>query len=134
MCSDELSEDVRIFVAKYVWTFEELQILARASSGGDVDLDEIAIALALNPDQLRIAAAALRDRGLLVQTGSAAFRFEGMNAEVTSVVTRLIAEYEANPVSVVRLLSSNSLTRLRAAVSQAFRKPEGKGTRGGSES
>jgi len=125
MRSHELSAEVRLFVAKYVWTFEELRILTVFRAGDDANLSQIENQLGVSSFQARHAVEALCTRGLLERRGNDSFRVQAQ-AEIRAAVLQVVSLCDADPAALVQLLSANALGRVRAAAHATFRRRGGK--------
>jgi len=121
MCPHELRAEVRAFVAKYLRTYEELQVLAVLGDGENVSLAQIENQLGVSRAQARLVTDALRARGVLEQNQNGTFHLAA-RSEIRNAVSRIVVLCDADPTVLIQLLSANALARVRVAAHEAFRR------------
>ena len=131
----ELDEQLRLFLHDSVKSFEELEVLLfLAQNEGRFSAQAITIALNATAGSLDAALEELVSVGGLLDVvqGSAGllYRFVPRDEVVRQRVAELAAAYAERRMSVVQMLSANSLERLRRAamrrLADAFRLERGK--------
>jgi hypothetical protein len=124
-------EPIRQFLSEYVDSFDELDALAvLVDRAGACEDDALAAVVRASPEALEETLERLESRGMIVRSADAA-------------VVRLVLEdprlaeavalYRSDPVSVLKIMNTLAIERLRAGATRAFadafvlrrRKPDG---------
>lgn len=127
----ESDERLRLFLHESVKSYEELEALLFLAQNPDREFDAGAVTLALNAasGSLHDALEALADRGQLVQVTASStgtlYRYAPIDESLRQLVTDLELAYAERRMSVVQMLSTNALERVRHAamrrLADAFR-------------
>lgn len=114
---------VRSFVEERIHTLEQLEILLllHARPSCSPTIAQLAQELRLTPEQVSSGLDGLRAAGLLsagAQDGCA--RYQPESAALAAQVDALAAAYQSSRVSLIVLISSNAMDRVRNAGLRAF--------------
>jgi len=138
MAESSLPTDVQAFLRDRMESYEQLEILlllrTRRSHfwtpggvSGELHMPELVAERAL---------LALRQHGLLsveVLQDSHRFRYGPENAELEALVEKLVEAYTDHRIEVVRLMTANSIERLRARAARTFASAFLLGQKGGKD-
>ncbi len=121
----ELPPEVRALLLEHVDSFEQLDLLLLLHRERDADWTAAELC-----DRLRIPRAVVdASLGLLCMRGlvrqrparkPAAFVYAPASSGLDQAVSRLATAYSERPVSVIRLMSSNAIQRMRSGAFRAF--------------
>ena len=115
--------DVRAFLAEYVDSIEQLEILLllRGYPDRHWTAEETAARLYGNPQSAARRLARLRENRLLAAAADApGYRYDPASAELAAAVDRLAETYRERRVAVTTLIASRPMDNVRA-FSEAFR-------------
>jgi hypothetical protein len=122
--SAAVPDDVKAFLARYVDSVEQLEILLLLHQHPDMEWTPEATATRLygNPESAARRLARLRDDRLLTRRShpAASYRYDPASAELAGAVARLAETYRERRVAVITLLASRPMDNVRA-FSEAFR-------------
>jgi hypothetical protein len=117
-------ERLKRFLYDKVENLEELAILAwlRVQGTAALPIDVIAAEVQLPVSVSALALEQLHRRGLVWRSESLprTFRFQADNAETSELVELLMAAYERDPASLMALMGSSAIERIRSAAWQTF--------------
>jgi hypothetical protein len=120
--NDDLDQ-LKAFLFEQVETLEELAILACLHERGSEGATQAAVAQAIGfpPAVTERALEQLSTRGTITCSAlePAEYRFEPPDA-TRAMFARVFAEYHANPLSVMRLMTANAIERVRTAALRTF--------------
>lgn len=124
MLEDAELEAFKKFLFEHVVDLEELQILARFqrdAGRGPFTEEEVAAATGLPLSTTRDTLRRLSARGLLAPSATepAVYRY-GVDGAARELLDRLLSEYEANPLQVLGLMTTNAIERVRTSAMRAF--------------
>jgi hypothetical protein len=134
--SDDANDPLRLFLFERVSSYEELEALLFLAQNEERELTdaEVAAALGAPVDPIEEALRGLASRGELVEAtqraGLALYRYAPRDEARRARVDELRQAYAERRLSVVRMMSSNAVERVRGAAMQrladAFRVQRGK--------
>ena len=116
-------ERLKRFLYDKVENLEQLAILAWLHTNGDgLSAAEIARQVLLPIEVTRHALDRLKSRGLVasVPAPSGHFRFHAEDAETAELVELLLQTYQRDPATMVALMGSSAIERIRSAAWQTF--------------
>lgn len=120
----DLSEDVRALLYEHIESYEQLEtlLLLRRERHEEWTAERLAARLHVGIELVERALADLRASGLVTATGagSARFVYSPASSGLDTAAGRLDREYAERPLLVIRLMSANSLQRLRTAALHTF--------------
>ena len=122
MATDEIPPDVQRFLYERITSYEQLEILVRlAESPAGQDLNSLASALGISPDAALEALTTLVDAKLVARLGGEqAYRYAPRELALDTVAKQLAALYRAQRFAVVKVMTDNSLQRLRGSALHTF--------------
>jgi hypothetical protein len=116
-------ERLKRFLYDKVENLEQLAILAWLHANGDsLSAEQIARQVLLPIGVTRHALDCLKSRGLVASlpARSEYFRFQAEDAETAELVELLLQAYQRDPASMVALMGSSAIERIRSAAWQTF--------------
>jgi predicted ArsR family transcriptional regulator len=123
MGDEAISKDVREFLARYIHSVAQLEVLLTLHSHADQDWDASRLAreLAIDGDAATMYLEDLSSRGLLTydRTGTPTFRY-GPTSDLRTTIERLSETYTKRRVAVITLIFSKPVDDVRS-FSDAFR-------------
>lgn len=124
MTSTPISDDVRAFLREHIETYEELQLLLLLHSEGSSTwtADLLAGRLSLADDALSESLGALQTRHLVERLLVGAEERYQLPAEIArnESLRRLATLYASHTIEIIKLMSSNSIDRIRTAALRSF--------------
>jgi predicted DNA-binding transcriptional regulator YafY len=122
--TSDLPEDVRALLYEHIESYEQLEtlLLLRRERHEEWTAEKLAARLHVGIELIERGLAGLRASGLVGATGagSARFAYRPASSGLDAAAGRLDHEYAERPVLVIRLMSANSLQRLRTAALHTF--------------
>jgi hypothetical protein len=118
MTEHEISQYLQVFIRNYVESYEQLEILIRLRAHPDRTWTHHSISSASGIDET-LAEESLHflcAQGLLraeVSTHAMLFRYEPQSSELDALAGRLVEAYDTERLAVMRLMTANSIERLR---------------------
>jgi predicted ArsR family transcriptional regulator len=120
---DTFPEDLRRFIAEYISSVEQLEVLLLLKNRADRDwsAEEISQALSSQPSAIRMRLNDLTSHGLLQQKmGAERFRYQPATPELDRLTVQLAEAYHLRRVSIITLIYSTPRTQVQA-FADAFR-------------
>jgi hypothetical protein len=125
MIEPDIPQDLQIFMRDHLESYEQLEILIRLRAHPERTWAPHSISSELRIDEA-ISEEALRflcRQGLLgVDIGKQAllFKYEPKSSELDALVGRLVQAYDTERLAVMRLMTANSIERLRTKALKKF--------------
>lgn len=125
MADAEPTEELQRFLREHIETYEQLEIvlLLRHRSGQSLDCDAISVELRLPEAVAEEALDALSQRELVTRTPAAAgplFSYRPETPHLAELVSALAQLNHDRRLDVMRLMTANSIERLRAKAASTF--------------
>jgi ornithine cyclodeaminase/alanine dehydrogenase-like protein (mu-crystallin family) len=119
-----VSEDVRAFLREQIETYEELEVLLflQRETLGPWSVDSLRAQLRLDPSVLCDVLTALRGRKLINSSFDGFEEGYQLSAEAANneTLAHLAALFENQSIEVIKLMSANSIDRIRTAAVRSF--------------
>ncbi|HEY3654078.1 MAG TPA: hypothetical protein VGL34_03735 [Steroidobacteraceae bacterium] len=124
MTSTPISDEVRAFLREHIETYEELEVLLllQREAQGPWTADLLAARLHITPAALGEALTALRGRRFVESLSVRAEEHYRLPADVArnETLSRLAGLYASHTIEIIKLMSSNSIERIRTAALRSF--------------
>ncbi len=124
MTSAPISAEVQSFLREYIETYEELEVLLllQREASGPWTADSLAARLRIPLAALGDALAALRGRKLVESIPAGLEEHYRLPVEVarSQTVVRLASLYANQSIEIIKLMSANSIERIRTAALRSF--------------
>lgn len=138
MADPILDADVQAFLRDRIESYEQLEILVllRARRGEALTPSAVALELHISESDAELALRALCRQGLLnvmLSPDLLLFRYQPQNPELAALGDRLTSAYAERRLEVVRLMTANSIERLRARALKTFANAFLLGKKGGKD-
>lgn len=123
--TSELTPDVQILLRDHIESYEQLEmlLLMRSDTVASWTEEMLGERLRMTLSLVQAALAGLKLAGFVEARahGSAQrYSYLGQSANVETTISRLAAAYRENPIPIIKLMSANSLERLRTAALRTF--------------
>jgi hypothetical protein len=122
--STPIGDEVRIFLRERIETYEELEVLLllQREALAPWTADMLAARLHIPLATLAEALAALRGQSLVERFSVATAQHYRLSPSVArdETLSRLASLYESQSVEIIKLMSANSIDRIRTAALRAF--------------
>jgi len=125
---DDLPEAVRGLLDQRIDSLEQLTILLLLRQESDRSWTAAAVGEHLRrPPEVTAALGALQAAGLVravTAESQPSYIYSPASPELDEAVTELARRYREHPITIIRILSANSIRRLRAGAARAFVLPK----------
>jgi DNA-binding transcriptional ArsR family regulator len=121
----ELPPDVQILLRDHIESYEQLELLLLIRAEGETLWTEETLGgrLSMASSLVRAALDGLEAAGLVkaqVDSGTKRYSYLCQNDTVEGSISRLATTYREHPISIIKLMSANSIERLRTAALRTF--------------
>jgi predicted transcriptional regulator len=125
MQTNELPHDVAAFLHDHVESYEQLELLLlmHANRGTDYTAEALSSQLHIHSSLVQAAVEALQSSGFLEARrhgGETRHAYHSQSEAVEATIGRLAVAYRETPIPIIKLMSANSIDRMRTAAMRAF--------------
>jgi predicted transcriptional regulator len=123
--TSELTPDVQMLLHAHIESYEQLEmlLLMRGNTATPWTQDALSERLHMALSLVQAALEGLKSAGFVegrVDGGAKHYSYLGQSEGMEATLSRLAAAYRENPIPIVKVMSANSLERLRTAALRTF--------------
>jgi len=123
--TSELTPDVRLLLHEHIESYEQLEmlLLLRADETTTWTQETLGERLRMTSSLVQAALQGLESAGFVearAHEGGKRYSYVCQSDDVEATISRLVAAYRENPIPIIKVMSANSLERLRTAALRTF--------------